>query len=79
MTVKFREWLGDLEANPLARLLLRLDGWEPSLLIAAKSFGSIVVLGILLALHLQNRRMGLVVTGAVASFHLWLPGYLMFA
>jgi hypothetical protein len=79
LTVKFQEWLCDLEVNPLARLLLRIDGWEPSLLVGAKFFGSVVVLGILLALHLQNRRVGLLVTAAVASFQLCLLAYLMLA
>ena len=79
VTIRFQEWLWHLETNPLARMLLRLDGWNPSLLIASKFFGSILVLGSLLVLHLQNRRVGLLVTAALASFQLWLLGYLALA
>ena len=79
LTIKFQEWLAHLEVNPLARMLLQLDDGEPSLLIGSKFFGSIVVLGILLVLYLENRRLGLVVTAAIASFQLWLMGYLILA
>ncbi len=79
LTIKFQTYLCHLEANPLARMLLRLDGWDPSLLIGSKFFGSILVLGILTILHLQNRRVGLLVTAALASFQLWLLGYLVLA
>ncbi|MGE5193043.1 MAG: hypothetical protein ACM3U2_11130 [Deltaproteobacteria bacterium] len=77
LTVKFQESLTEHEQNPLARMLLRLDGWEPSLLIGSKFLGSLLVLGILTALHLRNRRLGLTVTGALAAFQLGLLWYLV--
>jgi len=79
LTIKFQEHLCHLESNPLARMLLQVEGWNPSLLIGSKFFGSILVLGILTILHLQNRRVGLLVTAALASFQLWLLGYLVLA
>src|SRR5262245_48472200 len=79
LTVKFQECLVFHEVNPLAVMLLRLDGWDPSLLIGLKFLGSVVALGFLAALHLHNRRLGLMVTSGLASFQLWLLGYLVFA
>jgi hypothetical protein len=79
LTVKFQECLVSFEINPLAVMLLRLDDWDPSLLIGMKFLGSIVVLGFLAVLHLHNRRLGLMVTSGLASFQLWLLGYLVFA
>jgi hypothetical protein len=79
LTVKFQECLMFHEVNPLAVMLLRLDGWDPSLLIGLKFLGSVIALGFLAALHLHNRRLGLMVTSGLASFQLWLLGYLIFA
>jgi len=79
LTVKFQECLMFHEVNPLAVMLLRLDGWDPSLLIGLKFLGSIVALGFLAVLHLYDRRLGLMVTSGLASFQLWLLGYLVFA
>src|SRR5262245_50748655 len=79
LTVKFQECLAFHEVNPLAMMLLRLDGWDPSLLVGLKFLGSVIALGFLAALHLHNRRLGLMVTSGLASFQLWLLGYLVFA
>ena len=76
LTIRFQEHLFYLEVNPIARFLLRIDGWEPSLLIGAKFLGSILVLGFITALYCQNRRIGLIVTTALASFQLCLLVYL---
>jgi hypothetical protein len=77
LTVKFQDSLREHEQNPLARILLRLDGSEPSLLIGSKFLGSLIVLGILTALHLRNRRLGLTVAGGIACFQLGLLWYLV--
>ena len=79
LTVKFQDGLVFQEFNPLAVMLLRLDGCDPSLLIGMKFLGSIVALGFLTVLHVYNRRLGLMVTSGLASFQLWLLGYLVFA
>ena len=78
LLVRFQEDLVRLEVNPMARVLLALAGGEPSLLVGVKFMGSVLVLGILTALHVQNRRIGLIVTAALASFQLGLLSYLVF-
>ncbi len=77
LTVKFQESLEIEEINPLARMLLQLNGWDPALFIGVKFLGSVMVLGILTALHLSDRRIGLVIATAIASFQLGLLGYLV--
>ncbi|MGQ0637272.1 MAG: hypothetical protein ACT4QC_21905 [Planctomycetaceae bacterium] len=77
LTVRFQEHLGYQEENPVGRWLLELHGWEPSLLIGAKFFGSTLVLGFLTLAYLRDRRMGLVFTTALAIFQFGLLGYLL--
>ena len=77
LTVKYQDYLIEHEENPLARALLQLDGWEPSLLIGSKFLGSLMVLGILTALHMRNRRLGLTVAGGLAAFQFGLLWYLV--
>src|SRR5260221_12032168 len=68
LTVKFRESLIFLESNPIANMLLDLDKGDASLLIGFKFMGSTVALGILAALYLRNRRIGLMVSSGLACF-----------
>lgn len=77
LTVKFREHLVFLESNPIANMLLWLDEGDPSLLIGFKFLGSIMALGILAALYLQNRRIGLMVSSGLACFQVGLLCYLI--
>jgi hypothetical protein len=77
LTVRFQESLDTMELNPLAKSLLRMANWEPSLLISMKFFGSVLVLGILMLLQFRSRRFGLCVTAGVASFQLALLGFLV--
>ena len=79
LTVKFRESLALLESNPIANLLLDLDQGDASLLIGFKFLGSIIALGILAALYLQNRRMGMMVSSGLACFQVGLLCYLLAA
>lgn len=79
LTVRYREHLFYEELNPIARYLLQIDGWEPSLLIAAKFLGSTLALGFLMALHIQNRRLALIVATAVTGFQIALLGFLTLA
>lgn len=79
LTVKFREHLFFLESNPIANLLLDLDAGDASLLIGLKFMGSIIALGFLAALYLQNRRLGLMVSYGLACFQVGLLWYLMAA
>ncbi len=77
LTVKFQEHLWYQELNPMARMLLQLDGWEPSLLVGLKFFGTLLSLGFVGALHWRNRRMGTAVAGGVACFQFGLLCYLI--
>jgi hypothetical protein len=79
LTVRFQESLQIHEVNPLARMLLQLSGWDPALFIGVKFLCSMMVLGILTALHVADRRIGLVIATAIASFQLGLLGYLVLA
>jgi hypothetical protein len=77
LTVKFRESLWYEELNPMARMLLQLDDWEPSLLVGLKFLGTLISLGFVSALHWRNRRMGTIVDGGVALFQFGLLCYLV--
>ena len=77
LTVKFQEHLIYHEINPLARMILRREAWDPSLLIGLKFLGSLLSLGFLGALHLRNRRLGLMVTAGLAAFQLGLLCFLI--
>lgn len=79
LTVKFQKSLEFQELNPLARMLLQLEDWDPSLFIGTKFLGSMFVLGVLTVLHLTDRRLGLVVAAAIASFQLGLLAFLVLA
>lgn len=76
LTIKYREHICSLESNPVGRLLLRLDGGEPSLFIGAKFLGTILVLGLLVAFFRYNRRLGYLLTGSIAAFQFGLLCYL---
>ena len=58
-------------------ILLKLDGGDPSIFIGAKFFGTIVVLGFLMATYLYDRRYGYLLTSSIAAFQLGLLCYLM--
>lgn len=75
LIVKFKDTLPMMELNPLGSLLLELDGGEPSLFVAAKFLGTMLVLGILFALRQKNRRMAGITAGSIAVFQF---GLLMF-
>jgi hypothetical protein len=79
LTVRFQEHLAENEKNPIGCLLLELSNGEPSLLVGVKFLGSTLVLGIITALYLKNRRLGFLVTSGLALFQLGLLGYLVLA
>jgi hypothetical protein len=76
LTVRYCDELYFQEINPIARFLLDINNWEPSLLIGWKFLGTILVLGIVAVLYTHHRRIGLAVTGALASLQLVLLGIL---
>lgn len=76
LIVKFKDTLPMMELNPLGSLLLELDGGEPSLFVAAKFLGTMLVLGILFALRQKNRRMAGITAGSIAVFQFCLLMFL---
>lgn len=85
LTVKYVEYLPQLELNPVGRWLLELDHGPKYKLqyaaafITAKFFGNVVVLAILEMLgHCRFRRVG-VVAAAVAVIQITLGAFLLYA
>ncbi len=85
LTVKYVEYLPELELNPVGRWLLgvdkgpRCDLQQAAAFITAKFAGNVLVLAIIETLaHCRFRRVGFV-AGAVALFQILLGVFLCFA
>ncbi len=85
LTVKYVEFLPEMELNPVGRWLLEVDSGprcqlqQAAAFITAKFAGNVVVLGIIETLaHCQFRRVGFV-AAAVALFQVFLGIFLCFA
>ncbi len=85
LTVKYVEFMPQLELNPLGRMLLGIDNGPECKLqhaaafITAKFAGNVIVLAIIEMLaHCRFRRVGLV-AAAVALFQILLGIFLLFA
>lgn len=76
LTVKYQEHLLYMEINPIGRLLLWLDDWDPSLLIGYKFLGSTLVLGALVSLRIKKPQWSSIITAAIALFQFGLLVYL---
>jgi hypothetical protein len=79
LILKYQQSITVMEMNPLGCWLLAADGGEPTLFLAAKFQGTIVVLGTLQLLHRWNARWGQWTAGSVAAFQAVLLAYLTFA
>jgi hypothetical protein len=85
LTVKYVEFMPELELNPLGRWLLGVDNGprcelqHAAAFITAKFAGNVLVLAIIEALAHCNFRMVGFVAGAVALFQLLLGLFLYFA
>jgi len=77
--VKFRNTLYITKSNPWRDASLQHNDWEPSLLIGLKFLGSVVVLGALTASNFRTAASAYWLTAGLASFSLWLLGYLVWA
>lgn len=77
LTVKYQSDLVHMELNPVARVLLKLNGWDPSMMIGVKFAGTIVVLGYLVFKHRHDRRFAHFLTAVVAAFQLGLLCFLL--
>jgi uncharacterized membrane protein len=65
--------------NPVGRLLLRVDGGDPALLIAAKFFTGMLVMSVLILSHRWYSKMCWVLSISLTLFQVWLLGFLLLA
>jgi hypothetical protein len=79
LSIKMRDVLHIVEENPLGRWLIALDGGDVALFMTIKMAGILVVLVSLQTLFRHHRRAGMTVVVALASFQIWLFGYLTFS
>lgn len=77
LTVKYQHDLIHMELNPIARTLLRVNGWDPSVMIGVKFAGTILVLGILILQYRRDQRLGHFLTAVVAAFQFGLLCFLL--
>jgi hypothetical protein len=71
--------IDEMEANPLGKWLLELQGGEVWLFVLLKLVGTAFVGATLIMLYSRHRRMAISVAGALAVFQLLLLGYLLWA
>ncbi len=76
LTLKFEDSIVAMELNPLGQFLLGLDDGDPSLFMAIKFVGTIVVLGVLSLLHQFNTGYGTRMAAGLAAFQGALLGFL---
>jgi hypothetical protein len=76
LTLKFEDSIVAMELNPLGQFLLGLDDGDPSLFMAIKFVGTIVVLGVLSLLHRINTGYGTRMAAGLAAFQGALLGFL---
>lgn len=76
LTLKFEDSIVAMELNPLGQFLLQLDEGDPSLFMAIKFAGTLIVLGVLNLIHRFAPAFGLKMTAAVATFQAVLLGFL---
>jgi hypothetical protein len=71
-----RHVLEHMEQNPLGRLMLQLDSGDVTLLLAAKTAGTVGACALLLKLYWSNPRLGLRLCGVLALVQLLVLVYL---
>ena len=73
-----RATIATVEGNPVGRWLIKANGGDVWLLLAAKAMGTVLAAALLLLLHSMNSRIGWIVCVNVAAFQLmllyWLVG-----
>jgi hypothetical protein len=76
LTFRFQDVLRQLESNPVGRYLIEIDGGNVNVFIRTKVAGTIVVLGVLAALHVYRRRWSFPITASIAAFQFALVVYI---
>jgi hypothetical protein len=72
LVIRTGDLIGDLEQNPVGLLLINCNGGDPSLFLALKAVGTLIVLGTLEVLNRHSQRIACPVSLAVALFQSWL-------
>lgn len=72
-----RTHIGEFELNPMGRSLLRLNGGDIWLLLAAKGAGTVVACSVVLLLYWKSARLGLWIAGVLAALQLLLLLFLL--
>jgi hypothetical protein len=76
LILKYQQSLLVMELNPVGCWLMQADNGEPSLFLAAKFQGTIVVLGALQLIHRWNAGLGHVMAVSLAVFQAGLLAFL---
>lgn len=76
LILKYQSSLMVMELNPIGCWLMQADNGEPSLFLAAKFQGTIIVLGVLQLMHRWNAGLAHVMAGSLALFQAGLLAFL---
>jgi hypothetical protein len=68
LVIRTGDLICDLEQNPVGLLLINCNGGDPSLFLALKAVGTLIVLGALEVLNRRSQRIACPVSLAVALF-----------
>jgi hypothetical protein len=68
LVIRTGDLIRDCEQNPVGLLLINCNGGDPSLFLAVKAVGTLIVLGTLEALNRRSQRIACPVSLAVALF-----------
>jgi hypothetical protein len=79
LVVRYRHELQQTELNPLGRLLIRLNGGQVWLLLAAKFAGTVVAATLVLLIYGRWPSVGITVASVVAGLQLCLLLFLLLA
>ncbi len=77
LCVRFRHELHKTELNPVGRILIRLNGGQVWLMLAAKFLGTVIAATIVLLIYGRRPRLGITVAGALATLQLGLLLFLL--
>jgi multisubunit Na+/H+ antiporter MnhF subunit len=77
LTILLKNQLHDFESNPVARIILEYDQWEPSRFIGLKMFGTILVLGVITLIYSYSKKFGFTILISIALVQTVLFLYLL--
>jgi hypothetical protein len=72
-----RAYIGEFELNPVGQALLRMNGGDVWILLAAKAAGTVVACTVLLLLYWSSVRLGLWIAGTLAILQFCLLLFLL--